>query len=344
MPFDFNEIKFRRATPRNTSEVSDSHKGGVHVEIHPHEKKTKIPPLTLRLGTRKSPLALAQADEVKQRLEQVAHFPLTVEIVPFETSGDKFLHSTLQDIGGKGLFTKEIEQALQQRQIDIAVHSMKDVPTARQSGLELITVLPREDVRDCFISLDYKNIQELPQGAIVGTASLRRKAQLLNMRADLQIEVLRGNVQTRLRKLQEKPYHATLLAMAGLNRLGLYEYTHHPLSVTEFPPAPAQGIIGIENHVEMRSEFKALLQKIHCPHTMTEMQAERAFLKMLDGNCRTPIAALARLTDGKLHFYGHLLADDGQKIWSATKTVLPEQALEVGMALGQYVKLKAGMK
>lgn len=294
----------------------------------------------LRIGTRGSPLALAQANYVKSLLESKQHIhPFHCEIVIIQTSGDKFLNSKLQDIGGKGLFTKEIEEALLRNDIDLAVHSMKDVPTYRQVGLEISAILPREDVRDCLISEKYDSLYDLPQGAKVGTASLRRHAQLLRVRPDLNISLLRGNVQTRLAKVHSGEFDATLLALAGLNRLGVTHYAKEIFPVDFFPPAPAQGAIGIETALCLRKSFKNIIYAIDCTNTRITVTAERSFLRTLDGNCRTPIAAYATIEGDVLSLTGQILSEDGQKIAFAKGETTIDNAEKIGHSLGMKVKM-----
>ena len=249
-------------------------------------------PEKLIIGTRGSPLALAQANEVRNKLLSLNQIdPEKVKIEIIKTSGDMFLNTSLSKIGGKGLFTKEIQQALIDKRIDIAVHSMKDVETDLPEKLVISTILKREDVRDSFISRRYSSIADLPLGSVVGTSSLRRKAQLLNKRKDLKVVEFRGNVQKRLEKLDNKVAVATFLATAGLNRLGLGELIN-PISTDEMLPAVAQGAVGIEHlHNEKMEEFLAPLND---SVSKKRVEAERAFLRELDGSCRTPIGGLAQ--------------------------------------------------
>ena len=249
----------------------------------------------LKIGTRGSQLALAQAEEVRRRLA-AAHDDLkpegAVEIVVIKTSGDRIQDRALAEIGGKGLFTKEIEEALLEGAIDLAVHSMKDVPTWLPDGLEITTILPREDPRDALFAGPVKSIAELPQGAVVGTSSLRRQAQVLMTRPDLEVVTLRGNVQTRLRKLAEGQVDATLLAVAGLKRLGQEEMIGAALAPEEMLPAVAQGAIGLETRIGDEA-VAARLESLNDPVSERRVAAERACLEVLDGSCRTPFAALA---------------------------------------------------
>ncbi len=255
---------------------------------------------------------MAQTYEVRDRL-CAAHGlpPEMIEIVTIETSGDRVQDRALAEIGGKGLFTKEIEDGLLDGRIDMAVHSMKDMPTVLPDGLEITCLLPREDVRDAFISYKVKHLKDLPQGAIVGSSSLRRQAQIRKVRPDLRMITYRGNVETRLRKLQEGVADATLLAYAGLKRLGLEDKVTSLLSTDEMLPAIAQAAIGVEVR-SVNTKIKDLLSAIHDSATGIRIEAERAFLAKLDGSCRTPIAGLAELSEnGRLAFRGMILTPDG---------------------------------
>lgn len=266
---------------------------------------------TFKIGTRGSPLALAQAHETRNRL-MAAHGLADdqFEIVVIKTTGDRIQDRPLGEIGGKGLFTKEIEDALLDGSIDMAVHSMKDMPVAQPDGLVLDCYLPREDARDAFVSLKYKSISDLPKGAKLGSSSLRRRAQILNRRPDLQVVEFRGNVQTRLRKLDESVADATFLAMAGLNRLGNADIAQSAIETDELLPAIAQGAIGIECRAD-NAEIRDMLSTIADADTATRLAAERAFLKALDGSCQTPIAGLATLDGDMLTLRGQILRIDG---------------------------------
>ena len=235
--------------------------------------------------------------------------------------GDKIQDRALSEIGGKGLFTKEIEEGLLSGQIDIAVHSMKDMPTELPEHLEISVFLEREDPRDSFISNDYSSIEDLPSGAVVGTSSLRRKAQLLAFRSDLKIIEFRGNVQTRLDKLDKGVADCTFLAMAGLKRLGLKKLTSRPISISEMLPAVAQGIIGVERRIE-DGYIESLLKDINHIPTMIMAQAERAMLEILDGSCATPIAGLAIIDDNKITLKGEVLKVDGTEKIAHKKSCL----------------------
>lgn len=289
----------------------------------------------LRLGTRGSPLARAQAHEVRERLCS-AHglAEEAVEIVIIKTTGDAITDRPLGDVGGKGLFTKEIEEALFANTIDLAVHSMKDVETQLPDGLKISAVLPREDVRDAFISLNYADLTDLPTGARVGTSSLRRRAQLKRARPDLEVIDFRGNVGTRLEKLRAGLADATLLACAGLNRLGLQTTITAALEPDVMLPAVAQGAIGIETRQDDETT-NALLSALNDPATARCVAAERAFLKVLDGSCRTPIAGLASCTSGKLTFRGETLSPDGTSHLATDETGPENDAVQIGERAAQ---------
>ena len=267
----------------------------------------------LNIGTRGSPLALAQAYETRARLAKAFDLPFEAfTIVVIKTTGDKIIDRPLKEIGGKGLFTREIEDDMLSGKIDIAVHSMKDMPTIQPEGLLLDTYLPREDVRDAFISPRAKGLDELAPGTVVGTSSLRRRAQLMLRRPDLQVVEFRGNLQTRLKKLDEGVAEATFLAMAGLNRLGMDEVPKTAIEVETMLPAVAQGAIGIERRVDdMR--MAQMLEAIHDVPTGQRLAAERAFLAALDGSCETPIAGLAVLEGSDIHLRGEVLRSDGSE-------------------------------
>lgn len=271
------------------------------------------PDAPLNIGTRGSPLALAQARETRARLMDAFDLPeAAFNIVVIKTTGDRVQDRPLREIGGKGLFTKEIEDALLVGSIDIAVHSMKDMPVEQPLGLVLSTYLPREDVRDAFISQSAKSLADLPIGAVVGTSSLRRHAQLKKARPDLQVVEFRGNVQTRLKKLSEGVASCTFLAMAGLTRLGMTHVVASPIEVSDMLPAVAQGAIGIEQRVDDERATE-MLSAIHHKETGERLAAERAFLAALDGSCETPIAGLAELQGETLWLRGEIIRPDGSE-------------------------------
>lgn len=296
----------------------------------------------IRIGTRGSPLALAQAHEVAGRLATAHGVAVErFEIVVIRTSGDRIQDRPLSEAGGKGLFTKEIEEALLDGRIDLAVHSMKDMPTLLPDGLEIVSLLPRADVRDAFISLRWPTLAALPAGARIGTSSLRRSAQIRRFRPDLIIVPLRGNVQTRLRKLAEGEADATLLAVAGLDRLGMADRITAPISVDDMLPAVAQGAIGIE----IRSNDNAartLVTAIDDTPTARTVCAERAFLARLEGSCRTPIAALAELDGASLHLRGEILTPDGRTVHSGTRTIDAANAISAAIDLADELLAAAG--
>ena len=306
------------------------------------ELKLPDPKSPLRIGTRGSPLALAQAYETRERLSIA--FGLSrdsFEIVVIKTTGDKVLNRPLKEIGGKGLFTKEIEEALLQESIDIAVHSMKDMPVQQPDGLILDTFLPREDVRDAFVSRIHKSLADIPQGATVGTSSLRRKAQLMSQRPDLKIVEFRGNVQTRLKKLDDGVAECTFLAVAGLNRLKMEDIITAPISTDEMLPAVAQGAIGIERR-EKDIKVATMLEAIHNSTTGLLLSAERAFLEALDGSCETPIAGLAEFKNENLRFRGEILKTDGSEVYSDEQVVAKEDATLVGIEMAHKLLSQAG--
>ena len=271
------------------------------------------PTTPLKIGTRGSPLALAQAHETRARLSQAFDLEESCfEIIVIKTTGDRVLDRPLKEIGGKGLFTREIEDDLLSGRIDIAVHSMKDMPTEQPTGLILDTYLPREDVRDAFVSLTKNSMDALEAGQKLGSSSLRRKAQLMLARPDLEVVEFRGNVQTRLKKLEDGVADATFLAAAGLNRLGLSHIAKSFLDPDVMLPAVAQGAIGIERRSE-DTRVAEILSAIHDTPTGQRLAAERAFLRGLDGSCETPIAGLAELNGSTLRLRGEVLRPDGSE-------------------------------
>lgn len=298
----------------------------------------------LRIATRGSPLALAQAHETKDRLAK-AHPDLAAEgnivIQTYRTTGDRQQAGPLTEIGGKGLFTKEIEEALLAGEADIAVHSMKDMPTELPDGLIMAAYLPREDPRDALISRSAGSLDLLPQGATVGTASLRRRAILLSARPDLRITTLRGNVETRLRKVEDGELDATILAAAGLKRLGIMDRARGTIDPDDMLPAVCQGAIGIECRASDQ-KTRDLLSAIHDSDTGHRVAAERAFLLALDGSCRTPIGALATLNGDTLSLRGLIVRPDGSETIAAQKDGAIEDAEEIGRTMGDSLKSRAG--
>lgn len=295
-----------------------------------------------RIGTRGSPLALAQAYETRDRLVAAHGLPEDMfEIVVLSTKGDRITDRSLSEIGGKGLFTEELEQQLLSGDLDIAVHSSKDMPTALPEGLHLSAFLPREDVRDAFIGGAAPRLVELPHGATVGSSSLRRQALIRRLRPDLNVVVYRGLVDTRLRKLAEGQVDATLLAYAGLRRLGKPEVVTELLDPADFPPAPAQGAIGIESRIGDK-RVADLLAAIDDRATHDAVSCERAFLAALDGSCRTPIAGYAVAEGDHLTFSGMILTPDGSQHHSITVEGRRDEAKTLGLKAGQDVRAKAG--
>jgi hydroxymethylbilane synthase len=299
------------------------------------------PASPLRIGTRGSPLALWQAHEVRRCLMAAHGLPEEAfAIVVIKVTGDQVLDKPLKEIGGKGLFTREIEEALIDGGIDIAVHSMKDMPTLQPAGLLLDCYLAREDVRDAFVSPGFGGIADLPQGATVGSSSLRRRAQLRLRRPDLQLVEFRGNVQTRMRKLEEGVAVATFLAMAGLNRLGMDGVARGAIDPDEMLPAVAQGCIGIERRSD-DTRVAGLLDAIHHGPTGLRLACERAFLGALDGSCETPIAGLAELDGGTLRMRGEILRPDGSDVLAEDDSAPVADGAALGADLARRLRARA---
>jgi hydroxymethylbilane synthase len=287
----------------------------------------------LRIATRKSPLALWQAEHVAAALRR-AHPGLAVELLGMSTQGDKILDTPLAKIGGKGLFVKELEQGMLDGRADFAVHSMKDVPVDLPDGLHLAVVMAREDPRDAFVSGRYASLAELPEGARVGTSSLRRQCQLAERRPDLELLALRGNVNTRLRKLDDGEYDAIILASAGLKRLGFGERIRQLLEPTESLPAIGQGAIGIECRSD-DERLNALLQPLHDADTATCVAAERAMNQRLHGGCQVPIGGHAVLAGGELWLRGLVGSVDGRRLIRTERRGPRAQALALGVAAAE---------
>ncbi|MGX9179485.1 hydroxymethylbilane synthase [Mesorhizobium sp. BHbdii] len=299
---------------------------------------------TLKIGTRGSPLALAQAHETQARLMAAHGMPVEAfEVVVISTSGDRIQDRPLSEAGGKGLFTKEIEEALLARRIDIAVHSSKDMPTVLPDGLELSAFLPREDARDAFVGKAAKTIAGLPHGAKVGSSSLRRQALIRRMRPDLDVVMFRGNVQTRLRKLDEGVANGTILAYAGLKRLGLENVITDLMPLDTFPPAPGQGAICIESRIG-DLDVEKMLTAIHDLPTGQALACERAFLAALDGSCRTPIAGHATISGGTVVFAGLIISPDGTQSHEVKAEGPVQDAAHIGEDAARTVRAKAGEK
>eukprot|EP00388_Colpodella_angusta_P004824 GDKJ01015462.1.p1 GENE.GDKJ01015462.1~~GDKJ01015462.1.p1 ORF type:complete len:376 (+),score=108.28 GDKJ01015462.1:1-1128(+) len=307
---------------------------------------------TLIIGTRGSPLALAQANETQRRL--IEHFPElarpgAIEIRVIKTTGDARLDIPLSDIGGKGLFTKELDVALMNDEVDLCVHSMKDVPTKLVPGTDLTAILPRENPSDVLLvreGVRPSSIQDLPKGSVVGTASMRRAAQVLRLNPDVKIVNLRGNVQTRMGKLRDGSIDATLLAEAGLNRLAMNDVLSKqgvPVSFEDMLPAVAQGAIGIQTKNSNRRAIR-YIKALNHPETKLAVIAERAFLEGLDGSCKTPIAGHAWIDqkDGKMHFKGTVLSCDGKEGFDVVMHGEPHEAEEIGREAASMVRKEAG--
>ncbi len=287
----------------------------------------------IRIGTRGSPLALAQAHETRDRLA-AAHGGEAFEIVVIKTSGDMIQDRALSEAGGKGLFTKEIDAAMLRGEIDLAVHSSKDLPTRPPDGVSVAGFLPREDARDALISAKATTVQGLPQGGSLGTASLRRQAQVKRLRPDLRVSLLRGNVETRLGRAERGEIDATLLAYAGLKRLGLAHRATALLEIEDFLPAVGQGAIGLTARPDDRRALEALAPILDA-RTGEAVACERAFLAVLDGSCRTPIAGHAWSEGGRLRFRGAVYRADGSETFEVASAGAPGEAAEIGAAAGR---------
>ena len=298
----------------------------------------------LRIGTRGSPMALYQAHLVRDRLA-VAHpelaAPGMIEIIVIRTTGDRVQNRLLAEIGGKGLFTKEIEQALMERRIDLAVHSLKDMETVLPPGLGIICVLPRDDPRDALVTPGDRALDALPAGSRIGTASLRRSAQLLRRRPDLVAAPIRGNVDTRLAKLEAGEVDGLLLAFCGLQRLGRADVASEILSVEAMLPAVGQGALAIEGRDD-DGDIRNLLAPLHDAASAACVSAERAMLAALDGSCRTPIAGLAEMHGGQIELRALLLTPDGGAERRADGTAAVADAVALGRTLGERLRREAG--
>jgi hydroxymethylbilane synthase len=300
--------------------------------------------MVMKLGSRGSPLAMTQSRHVAGLLT-----PLTGEthsIESFITSGDRIADRRLQEAGGKGLFTKELDEALLDRRIDAAIHSLKDLPTKMPDGIALAAIPSREDPRDAFISPKARDLKSLAQGAVVGTASLRRQAQTLHLRPDLQVVTLRGSVETRLNRIGEGRMDATFLALAGLTRMGLQGHAASLVAVEDMPPAPGQGALAITCRADDAKTLD-VLARLSDPKLEIVIAAERGFLEALDGSCRTPIGALARLNGNELHFLGEVLTPDGKMHWRQEEKVslgadAKADAARLGRKLGREIRTEAG--
>lgn len=298
--------------------------------------------VSIKIGSRGSLLAKAMALSVKKRLVAAHNLPDdAVTLAAITTTGDRITDRALSEAGGKGLFTKEIEDALLSRDIDIAVHSTKDMPTILPEGLHLSAFIEREDPRDAFIGREVKHFLDLPQGATVGSSALRRMALIHKLRPDLKVVLYRGNIDTRLRKLREGEVDGTFLAMAGLKRLGLENEASEIMSPELFIPAPGQGAIAIETRVD-DIKTEALIAPLRHLETMQALACERAFLRALDGSCRTPLAGYAEICDDALSFHGLILSPDGQKFYEINSQGLAADGAEIGTAAAQKLRRDAG--
>ena len=296
----------------------------------------------IKIGTRGSPLALAQARETRERLIKAHGLdPTEIEIIAITTTGDRIKDRPLAEIGGKGLFTKEIEEALMAGEIHLGVHSMKDLPANLPEGLTIAAVLPREDARDAFLCLTAVTVEDLKHGALIGSSSVRRTAQVLRVRPDLKSVQFRGNVETRLRKLSEGVADATFLAVAGLNRLGLADKITLAMPMEIMLPAIAQGAIGIEIRQDDETTRGWLAAINHLPSEVA-IACERAFLKTLDGSCRTPLAGHAAFTGNTLNVRGHALTLDGVHCFETTRSGSASDAARMGEEAGAEVKARGG--
>lgn len=295
-----------------------------------------------RIGTRGSPLALAQAYETRRRLMEAHGLPEEMfEIVILSTQGDRIQDRALAAIGGKGLFTAELEEQLADCRLDLAVHSSKDMPTLLPQGLYISAFLPREDVRDAFVGKAAARLMDMPSGSLIGSASLRRQALIKRLRPDLNVTIFRGQVDTRLRKLADGEADATLLAMAGLNRLGKADVATEVLDPEHFPPAPAQGAICIESRLgDKRTDD--LIAAINDGATWTTVGCERGFLATLDGSCRTPIAGLAKVEGDHIAFHGMILTPDGSRFHEIRAEGKASDAAAIGRRAGEEIRDKAG--
>lgn len=306
----------------------------------------------VRIGTRRSKLALTQSGMMQRAIGRAlgvtdADLAGAVPLVEIVTTGDRVQDRRLMEIGGKALFTKEIEEALLAGRVDVAVHSMKDVPADQPDGLCIAAVPPREDARDAFVSEAYGSFADLPAGARLGTASLRRQAQALALRPDLQIEMLRGNVDTRLRKLAEGEFDAILLAVSGLNRLGFESVIRERLSLDDFLPAPGQGALALQTRADDRAA--AWVEALNDPTTALAIAAERGAMTALEGSCRTAIGAYAVIAEGRLRLTTEMLAPDGSARWRRAGEIgnvgaadTMDQARALGLRLGAEVHEAAG--
>ncbi len=297
--------------------------------------------MKIRIGTRKSKLALWQANHIADRIRKELGYE--VELIKIVTKGDKILDVPLAKVGGKGLFVKEIEEAMLRNEIDIAVHSLKDVPTYFPEGLDLVAVTEREDPRDAFLSVEYENIYQMEEGDILGTSSLRRKSQVMQLKPKLNIQDLRGNVDTRIRKMEEGQYKGIILAYAGLKRLGLQNKVKQVFSPEEMIPAVAQGFLGIEGR-KNDDKIKDVIKILNHKESELRAKAERAFLKTLEGGCQVPIAAYAEIKGDELSIIGYISDLEGKRVFKDKITGKKENAEEIGIKLAEKLLNEGGKK
>jgi len=302
--------------------------------------KGRVMKKKIRIGTRGSLLAWTQSSWVKEQIER-QHPDLEVELVKIVTKGDKIVDVPLAQVGGKGLFVKEIEDALLRNEVDLAVHSMKDVPAELPEGLHLGIIPQREDPRDVFIAKKYATFRDLPSGGRVGTSSLRRRAQLLSLRSDLEIETLRGNLDTRIRKLDEGQFDAVIVAAAGLRRLGLAERVTAYFLTGEMLPAVGQGALGLELR-QSDQELLGLLSFFNHEETAIAVRGERAFLYRLEGGCQVPIGCFGELENGQLRLTGLIASVDGTRILKETVGSSPAEAEKAGRQLAEQLLDRGG--
>jgi hydroxymethylbilane synthase len=295
--------------------------------------------LKIRIGTRKSKLALWQANYIAERIRKELGYE--VELIKIVTKGDKILDVPLAKVGGKGLFVKEIEEAMLRNEIDIAVHSLKDVPTYFPEGLDLVAITEREDPRDAFLSVEYNSIYEMKKGEILGTSSLRRKSQVIQLKPELDIKDLRGNVDTRIRKMEEGQYKGIILAYAGLKRLGLENKVKQIFSPEEMIPAVAQGFLGIEGR-KNDDKIKEVIKVLNHKESELRAKAERAFLKTLEGGCQVPIAAYAEINGESLSIVGYISDLEGKRVFKGKISGRKEDAEEIGTKLAERLLNEGG--
>ncbi len=295
--------------------------------------------MKIRIGTRKSKLALWQANYIAERIRKELGYE--VELIKIVTKGDKILDVPLAKVGGKGLFVKEIEEAMLRNEIDIAVHSLKDVPTYFPEGLDLVAITEREDPRDAFLSVEYDSIYEMKKGDILGTSSLRRKSQVMQLKPEVDIHDLRGNVDTRIRKMEECQYKGIILAYAGLKRLGLQYKVKQVFSPEEMIPAVAQGFLGIEGR-KNDDKIKEVVRVLNHRESELRAKAERAFLKTLEGGCQVPIAAYAEINGDELSIIGYISDLEGKRVFKDKMSGNKENAEQIGMNLAQKLLDEGG--